>query len=152
MKKLILFFLLFFSCLILISCSNDGDNSSSQNTVNIAPEILADVKVEFQDEDGSAEGDLTLKSDGSAILFQMSGWMSSNYFGSYVYGRQTANTGVIHASYTLLETSAAGNIVSESTNYVEEYTLYFDNVASGSYSKMSGTSDIDGTFIVVAIE
>lgn len=152
MKKPILFYLLFFPCLILISCSNDGDNSSSQNIVYIAPEVLADAKVQFQDENGSSEGDLTLNSDGSAELYQISGWISSNYFGSYVYERHGADEGVIYASYNLVETNVGGSLVSESSDLAEQYILYFNDLESGSFSRSSGSSHMDGTFMVVDIE
>jgi len=152
MKKLILFLLLFPPCLILISCADNNDNSQTQGIVYIAPEHLADVKVQFQDENGSSEGDLTLNSDGSIELYQISGWISSNYFGSYVYERHGAEEGVIYASYNLVETNVGGSLVSESTDLAEQYILYFNDLESGNFSRSSGSGHMDGTFMVVDIE
>ena len=108
--------------------------------------------MEFQDGDGSTEGDLTLNSDRSAELYQISGWISSNYFGSYAYERHGAEEGVIYASYDFVETNVGGSVVRESTDLTEQYFLFFDDLESGSFSRFSGSNDMDGTFIVVEIE
>ena len=154
MKKTTTIIFLILLCLILFSCeNNDDDNSLTQNIEPIAPEVLTDVKLEFQNEDSGSEDNLTLKSDGSAVLVPSSdGWIWSKYLGSYTYERQYFDTGAIYVSYTHLETFVIDTSVSDPTRYSEEYTLYFFDGVSGNYSKISGESVIDGTFTIVDIE
>ena len=134
------------------SCDDSGDATSSRQTVYIAPADLSGVKLKFQDENGSSEGDLTLNTDRSAELSQVIGWLSSNYFGSYEYERHDAEEAVIYASYNLVETNVGGSPVSESTDLTEQYFLYFDDLESGLFSRFSGSNAMDGTFTVVDID
>jgi hypothetical protein len=120
--------------------------------VYIAPANLSGAKLEFQDENGSSDGDLTLNTDGSAELSQVSGWLSSNYFGAYEYERHDAEEAVIYASYNLVETNVGGSLVSESTDLTEQYFLFFDDRESGTFSRFGGSNALDGTFTVVDIE
>jgi len=136
----------------LLSCESGDDTASSQQTVYIAPANLSGVKLEFQDENGSSEGDLRLNTDGSAELSQVSGWLSSNYFGFYEYERHDAEEAVIYASYNLVETNMGGSLVSESADLTEQYFLFFDDPETGGFSRFSGSNAMDGTFTVVDIE
>lgn len=156
MKKLIL--LVYIISAFFIGCNDDNGDNHSQQTQEIidpiAPETLTEVILDFQNEVNVAFDILTLKRDGSAKSYQritLCCWVT--YYGNYIYEREEADIGTIYVSYTSEEIYQSGSNLSTSSIRSEEYTLYFNDEVSGSYSMIDDQGNtIEGTFTIEDIE